>query len=131
MVAGLMFFVDAALILLFALVGNRSHESGTSAPEVASTAWPFLVGLTVGWVATRSWKRVSQVWVAGILVVIITVVLGMVLRVQFTDGGAALSFVLVATGSLAVLLLGRRMLTGVLLPRGGTSEPTRARISSS
>ncbi|TLP92341.1 DUF3054 domain-containing protein [Nesterenkonia salmonea] len=116
MLAGLLFVIDAALILLFALLGNRSHGTGLSPVDIASTAWPFLVGLTVAWLLTRSWSRAAQLWPAGIIIVGITVAVGMVLRVLFTDGGAELSFILVATGTLGVFLLGRRLLTWLLLP---------------
>lgn len=108
---------DAALVTAFAAVGNRTHESGLSAADIWSTAWPFLVGLVMGWIFTQSWRQHSTLWPAGAFVVIYTVALGMTFRHFLTDGGVQLSFVLVATGTLMVLLLGRRLLTTLLLPR--------------
>lgn len=108
---------DAALVAAFAAMGNRTHESGLSAADVWSTAWPFLAGLVMGWIFTQSWRQHSTLWPAGVFVVIYTVALGMTFRYFLTDGGVQLSFVLVATGTLAVLLLARRLLTTLLLPR--------------
>lgn len=117
MTVALVFLLDALLILVFAILGNRSHESGLSPADIGSTAWPFLTGLTVAWLVTRSWARPSQIWPAGVIVVAVTVGVGMALRVLFTDGGTELSFVLVATVTLGAFLLGRRALTALVLPR--------------
>lgn len=110
------FLCDALLIVAFAVLGNRAHDSGLAPVDVLATAWPFLVGLTVGWLVTASWSRPHQIWPAGLLVVVVTVVVGMVLRHLFTPGGVQLSFVLVATATLAVFLLGRRLI-GLLMIR--------------
>ncbi|NDK30498.1 DUF3054 domain-containing protein [Nesterenkonia haasae] len=127
MMAALGFVLDALLIVVFALLGNRSHDSGLSPVDLASTAWPFLVGLALGWLVTRSWARASQLWPTGVVVVGITVATGMVLRVLLTDGGAELSFILVATATLGVFLLGRRALSQRVLPfsltPGGSRSP--------
>ncbi|WP_150462485.1 DUF3054 domain-containing protein [Nesterenkonia ebinurensis] len=108
-----LFLADALLVLLFAALGNRAHDSGLAPTEILTTAWPFLVGLAAGWIVTRSWSRPWQIWPAGVVVVALTVTLGMLLRQLFTDSGVQLSFVLVATGTLCVLLVGRRLLTRV------------------
>lgn len=108
---------DAALVVLFAVVGNRSHTSGLSAAEVWSTAWPFLMGLALGWLLTVSWRHPSSIWPGGVVVVIVTVACGMMMRQLFTDGGVQLSFVVVATLTLAVFMLGRRLMTRLLFRR--------------
>ncbi|RJN31247.1 DUF3054 domain-containing protein [Nesterenkonia natronophila] len=117
MLAGLLFLSDAVLVLLFALWGNRSHQTGLAPADVVSTAWPFLIGLGLGWLVTRSWTHPSQLWPAGVVVLAVTVAAGLVLRVLFTDGGAEFSFILVATATLALFLLVRRLLTTWLLAR--------------
>ncbi|GAA4926589.1 DUF3054 domain-containing protein [Membranihabitans marinus] len=109
--------LDAALVVLFAVAGNRSHSTGLSVSDVAGTAWPFLIGLLLGWALTRSWHQPSRLWPEGVVVVLVTVALGMTLRVLLTDGGSPLSFVAVATGSLALLLLGRRLVSSQMLRR--------------
>lgn len=115
--ASVLLLLDAALVVLFAVAGNRSHSTGLSVLDIAGTAWPFLVGLLLGWALTRSWRQPSRLWPEGVVVVLVTVALGMTLRVLLADGGAPLSFVAVATGSLALLLLGRRLVSSQMLRR--------------
>ncbi|GAA1806376.1 DUF3054 domain-containing protein [Nesterenkonia flava] len=112
-----LFAVDAVLVLSFAAAGNRSHETGLSPADVLSTAWPFLVGLALSWCLTRSFLRPHSLWPQGVFTVVGTVALGMILRVAFTDGGVQVSFVMVATLVLSVLLLGRRLLSGIIARR--------------
>ncbi|PXA79117.1 DUF3054 domain-containing protein [Auritidibacter ignavus] len=82
-----MFTADALLVLLFAALGNREHDSGLAMGEIVSTAWPFLAGLALGWLVTASWRRPAQIWPAGVVVLAITVAAGMILRQLFTAGG--------------------------------------------
>ncbi|WP_211090360.1 DUF3054 domain-containing protein [Nesterenkonia sedimenti] len=107
---------DALLVVVFAALGNRAHDSGLAPLDIFATAWPFLVGLLLGWLVTASWSRPHQIWPAGLLIVVVTLAAGMVLRYFFTPGGVQLSFVLVATATLATFLLGRRLI-GLLLTR--------------
>ncbi len=116
MPAGVAFVVDVAFVLVFAAVGRASHDRGSlplagegnAVLGVLATAWPFLVGLAVGWTLVRS---LSHQWALdvgpAISVVVGTVVVGMLLR-ALSGQGTAPSFVLVATLVLAFLLLGWR-----------------------
>lgn len=108
---------DVVLVVLFAVLGNISHGSGLSPADIWSTAWPFVLGLVLGWWITFSWRYPSALWPSGIFLMLFTVAWGMMMRHFFADGGVQVSFVLVATASLSVLLLGRRMVTKVLLPQ--------------
>lgn len=116
--------IDAALVLVFAALGNRAHDSGLSPADLISTAWPFLVGLALGWAASGSWRRPHSLWPHGVILLAVTAVVGMLLRQLFTDGGAQFSFVLVATGTLCLLLLGRRL--AALITLRLRAHPTRA-----
>lgn len=111
-----MLAADALLIVLFAALGNRTHLSGLGVLDILTTAFPFLLAWSLGSALMRTWRRPSRTWPDGAVVLAVTVVLGLALRVFTGLGGAPMSFVLVTTGSLAVLLLGRRALTGLLLP---------------
>jgi hypothetical protein len=108
MPAGVAFLVDVAFVLVFAAVGRATHDQVNPVLGVLATAWPFLVGLAVGWTLVRS---LSHQWALdvgpAISVVVVTVVVGMLLR-ALTGQGTAPSFVLVATLVLAALLLGWR-----------------------
>jgi hypothetical protein len=100
--------LDAVLVILFAALGRGSHAREATLAGLWETAWPFLAGLAIAWIAALVWRRPAAVLRSGLPVWIGTVTLGLVLRVLGTDGGAALPFVLVATGTLGVLLLGWR-----------------------
>jgi hypothetical protein len=102
--------LDVVAVLVFVGIGRASHEEALSLSGFAGTAWPFLVGLGVGWVVTRG--RVEGVWPAGVVVWLATVVVGMVLRV-LSGQGTAVAFVVVATVFLGVVLVGWRALAGV------------------
>ena len=98
---------DVVAVVAFATIGRRSHAEGLSLAGIAETAWPFLAGTAVGWLASRGWRSPAAVLPTGIVVWVCTVVVGMLAR-KATSSGVALSFVVVASVSTAVLLLGWR-----------------------
>jgi hypothetical protein len=107
---------DIACVIVFATVGRRSHAEGLSLAGIAATAWPFLVGTLVGWLISRGWQRPAAVFPTGVVVWVSTVALGMLLR-YLTSAGVASSFIVVASISTAVLLLGWRVAVA-LMTRG-------------
>jgi hypothetical protein len=107
---------DVVGVLVFCTVGRRSHAEGLSVTGVASTAWPFLTGTVVGWLASRGWRRPTAVVPTGVVVWICTVAVGMLLR-KASSAGVAASFVVVASAVTAVLLLGWRASVGLALRR--------------
>jgi hypothetical protein len=107
---------DVACVLVFCAVGRRSHAEGLTVAGVAATAWPFLSGTAVGWLASRGWRRPTAVAPTGLVVWLCTVALGMVLR-KLSSAGVAVSFVVVASSVTALLLLGWRAALGLALRR--------------
>ena len=107
---------DVVGVLVFCAVGRRSHDETASVTGVATTAWPFLTGTVVGWLASRGWRRPTAVAPTGVVVWLCTVAVGMVLR-KATSAGVAASFVVVAASVTALLLLGWRAVVGVTLRR--------------
>ena len=105
---------DVAAVLVFCTVGRRSHAEGITIAGVATTAWPFLTGTVVGWLASRGWQRPTAVVPTGLVVWLCTVVIGMLLR-KVSSACVAASFVLVASLVTAVLLLGWRAAVGLAL----------------
>ncbi len=103
-------------MLVFCALGRRSHDEGLNLTGIATTAWPFLTGTAVGWLAARGWRRPTVVAPTGVVVWLSTVVVGMVLR-KATSAGVAASFVVVATAVTALLLLGWRVAVGLTLRR--------------
>ena len=107
------FLLDAALVVLFAAVGRRSHAESGAVLGVLLTAWPFLAGTVLGWVVAVTWRRRAPLGVRdGIPVWVCAVAAGMLLRVA-TGASTAFSFVVVATVVLGVFLLGWRALAAL------------------
>jgi hypothetical protein len=107
---------DVIGVLVFCAVGRRSHAEGLSITGVASTAWPFVTGTVIGWLASRGWRRPTAVVPTGVVVWLCTVVVGMLLR-KASSAGVAASFVVVASTVTAALLLGWRVGVGLALRR--------------
>ncbi|MGO3759127.1 MAG: DUF3054 domain-containing protein [Agrococcus casei] len=108
--------LDAALVVVFAAIGRASHERGVFGDGglgLATTAWPFLAALAVGWVICLGWRRPLSIVRTAMPVWVVTVAGGMLLR-AVSDQGTALPFVIVATVTLLVLLVGWRLITAVV-----------------
>jgi hypothetical protein len=114
-------FVDVIGVLVFCAVGRRSHAEGITVSGVATTAWPFLTGTVLGWLASRAWRRPTAVAPTGVVVWVSTVLVGMVLR-KASSAGVAVSFVVVAASVTAVLLLGWRVVVGLTARNARGSE---------
>ena len=99
---------DVGCVLLFVVIGRASHSKGETLAGLASTSWPFLAGLAVGWVAGRAWRQPLAVAPAGVAAWLGAVALGMVLRVV-AGQGTALAFILVAFVFLGLFLVGWRL----------------------
>ena len=104
---------DLACVIAFTALGRRNHAEGLTITGVAETAWPFLTGTLLGWLASRGWSRPTAVVPTGVVVWLCTAGVGIALR-KATGAGIALSFVAVATAATALLLLGwRAAVTGL------------------
>jgi peptidoglycan/LPS O-acetylase OafA/YrhL len=107
---------DLVCVVVFCTIGRRSHAEGLTVTGIAETAWPFLAGTAVGWLLARAWRRPAALVPTGVVVWLCTVVVGMALR-KLTGAGVAPSFIVVASLSTAVLLLGGRAGIGLLARR--------------
>lgn len=105
--AALALLADLVFVVVFCTIGRRSHAEGLTVAGIAETAWPFLAGTAVGWLAARAWRRPLSLTPTGVLVWVCTVAVGMVLR-KLSGQGVAVSFVIVASLVTALLLLGWR-----------------------
>jgi hypothetical protein len=115
--------LDVGCVLVFVVIGRDSHTKGESLAGIASTAWPFLAGLGVGWLAARGWRRPLAIRPEGVVIWLCTVALGMILRVV-SGQGTAVAFIVVALAFLALFLLGWRLLAR-LAPLTRLTRPTR------
>ncbi len=104
------FAIDVVLVVAFAAIGRASHESGILGEGglgLLTTAWPFVAALAVGWVVSRAWRTPFAPLRAGVPIWAATVIGGMLLR-MLSGQGTALPFIVVATLTLLLLLVGWR-----------------------
>ncbi|MGB3413479.1 MAG: DUF3054 domain-containing protein [Microbacteriaceae bacterium] len=113
-VVGLALVLDLLLVLVFAITGRASHHLELSAFGVLETAWPFFIGLWVGWAISRAWRHPLALWPIGIIIWLSTVLLGLGFRWLMNEGVPELAFAIVATLTLALFLLGWRLIALLL-----------------
>ncbi len=111
-----MIIVDLILVLVFALLGLWSHHGGWDAVTYIRIASPFVLAYAAAAIWTGIWRTAHVFWPQGVYVWLITVLGGIGLRYLFGDG-IAVPFQLVTAGSLAVLLLGRRMVSNFIVTK--------------
>jgi hypothetical protein len=100
--------IDLAAILLFVGIGRSVHDHGVNVAGMASTTWPFFLGLFVAWLALAASRRSGLTPIDGAVVCGITVLVGMSLRVV-SGQGIAPAFVLVSLGFLGACSVGWRL----------------------
>ena len=104
--------IDVVLVVAFAAVGRASHDSDVWG-GLWQTAWPFLAALAVGWLVTLAWRAPAAPVRTGLGVWAVTVGGGMLLRAA-TGQGTALPFIIVASVTLLVALVGWRVIAAVV-----------------
>ena len=115
--------LDAALVLLFAAIGRLSH--GETLADLGVTYWPFLGGLTIGWLLLRAWRHPHRVVWTGLGIWIATVTGGLLLRLA-SGQGVQLSFAIVTTVVLGIFLLGWRAIAALVRRVSVKRMPTPA-----
>ncbi|RZU61387.1 DUF3054 domain-containing protein [Zhihengliuella halotolerans] len=119
---------DAALIVVFAVLGRQSHEHGLTLTGIAGTAAPFLLALLAMASMTRYPETYNRFWPQGVMTWLGVVAFGLALRVIF-GATAATPFVVVTVITLGAFLLGRRAITRLIArKRGGDSEPSSHKL---
>jgi len=101
--------IDLAFVGLFVALGRSAHDHGISATGMLSTCWPFVVGLVAGWLVVLARRADPRTLRSGAIIVVITVAVGMVLRI-IAGQGTAIAFVVVAVCFLGLFLEGWRAL---------------------
>jgi hypothetical protein len=109
--------IDILAVLIFVIVGRDNHGEENTVLGILDTAAPFLIALAIAWLVLRLLKIRRRLTMA-LVVWAITVGGGLTLRrVAFGDG-TALSFIVVTTITLGVLMVGLRLVVGRLLKKG-------------
>lgn len=105
--------LDVVLVVVFAATGRASHDSDVLA-GLWQTSWPFLAGLALGWLIARGWRAPTAPLRTGAIVWAATVIGGMLLR-AVSGQGTAVPFIVVATLTLLVALVGWRALATTIV----------------
>ena len=113
---------DAALVLLFVVLGRGSHNEGEALSGTLTVAAPFLIALATGWLLARAWRHPLSTR-TGFVVWLVTLTVGMILRHTVFDRGTAASFIVVAGVFTALFLVGWRAVAGRLVPSRLVSTP--------
>ncbi len=79
-------------------------------------SWPFVLGMLLGHLAIRSWRRPFGLWPQGVFIWAITIVAAMAIRTLF-GAGTEPSFVIVTAVVLAVFMLGWRAVASFVTRR--------------
>ncbi len=101
--------LDLLFVLLFVSIGRSAHHHGFTLPGLLSTLWPFAVGLGAGWLTVGVRGKTGLSLADGSLIVVVTVAVGMVLRVV-SGQGTAVAFIIVALAFLGLFLVGWRFI---------------------
>ena len=114
-IPALAFAADVVAVIVFAAVGRASHDESADVLGLLATAAPFGVGVAAAWATPLVRARPAGLR-AGLAVLVSTVVIGLLVRLAFL-GRLPLSFAIVATCALGVLLLGWRGLSALVAHR--------------
>lgn len=113
--AVLALLADIVLVVVFAAIGRATHDGDVLGPAgsgLATTAWPFVAGLLLGWAVSVGWRRPLAPLRTGLPVWGVTLVAGMLLRAM-SGQGVAVAFVIVAAITLALFLVGWRTVAAI------------------
>jgi hypothetical protein len=103
---------DVAVLVVFVLVGRRNHHEDAGFDGFLRVWWPFAVALVVAWVTTGLW-RAPLAWNRAVAAWVVTVLVGMALRILAEDRELKGAFVVVA-----LLFVGAGMLGWRAIVRG-------------
>ena len=98
---------DVAVLVVFVLVGRRSHHEDAGIDGFFRVWWPFVVALGVAWLVTGLW-RAPLAWGRAVAAWLLTVALGMVLRITLQDREFKVAFTIVTLLFVGAGMLGWR-----------------------
>jgi hypothetical protein len=113
---------DLAVLVLFVLIGRRSHHEDAGLTGFLRVWWPFAVGLAVAWVATGLW-RAPLAWRRAVAAWLVTVAVGMTLRIAVQDRELKVAFTIVTLVFVGVGMLGWRAVARWRRARATTTAP--------
>ncbi|MGV2983092.1 DUF3054 domain-containing protein [Microbacterium sp. AGC85] len=115
MPVALVVIIDVILVTVFCVIGRLSHAEGvfSDVPGLLNTIWPFLTAVLFAHLSALVVRVRTERMLPGIVVWAVTVIGGLALR-EAAGQGAALAFIVVATLTLALFLLGWRGVLAIM-----------------
>jgi hypothetical protein len=98
---------DVAVLVVFVLVGRRSHHEDAGFAGFVRVWWPFVVALGAAWIVTSLW-RAPLAWVRAVAAWLVTVALGMALRIAVQGRDFKVAFAIVTLLFVGAGMLGWR-----------------------
>ena len=114
------FAADLLVLVAFVLVGRRSHDEGSGLEAFLRVGWPFAVGLVVATLASGTWRAPLE-WRRAIVTWLLTVSVGMTLRIAVQGREFKPTFVIVTTVFVGAGMLGWRAVARKVAARRATA----------
>jgi hypothetical protein len=111
---------DIAVLVVFVLVGRRSHHEDAGLAGFLRVWWPFAVALGVAWIVTGLF-RAPLAWSRAVIAWLLTVALGMALRIAAQGRDFKVAFAIVTLLFVGAGMLGWRAV--VRWRRSRVSQP--------
>jgi hypothetical protein len=121
---GVAFGADLLVLVVFVLVGRRSHDDGSGLEGFLRVWWPFAAGLVVATIATGTWRAPLD-WRRAVAAWLVTVALGMTLRIAVQGREFKPTFVIVTTVFVGAGMLGWRAVVRRIAMRRATRQLAR------
>jgi len=98
---------DLVVLVVFVLVGRRSHHEDAGLAGFLRVWWPFAVALGVAWLVTGLW-RAPLAWPRAVVAWLVTGGVGMALRIVVEDREFKVAFTIVTLLFVGAGMLGWR-----------------------
>lgn len=107
--------IDLVLVVVFCVIGRLSHAEGifSDLPGLLNTTWPFVLAALLAHGVLLLRQAQPDRMLPGVMVWFLTAVIGLLLR-SFSGQGTAVPFIVVATLTLALFLLGWRAILALV-----------------
>ena len=115
--------LDVLSVMVFVVIGRRSHDEGSPVAGVLETAAPFLIGIGAAWLIVRAWRWPFAL-LTGLVIWPITLLVGMMCRNLIFGRSTPTSFVIVATVFFGLCFVGWRIAARALTRRRQRSAVT-------
>jgi len=98
---------DMAVLVVFVVVGRRSHHEDAGVAGFLRVWWPFALALVVAWSVAGLW-RAPLAWGRVVAAWLVTVGLGMTLRIVIEEREFKIAFLIVTLVFVGAGMLGWR-----------------------